>query len=256
MLLIQYAPVPGSGRQNPKEPAGSSLELDPTRCKTIAGSLEYNAAASTLMPISWREAALSVGVDHSTLVKFNQGGFQSLALSNEFVKKVYARLGRQIPEAVRYKYLGEAAPASLSASAQKLRRSTDAEHMLAAKKACLLYKKKEAGSSLAKVVAYVIHLCAVLGFCFEMDASTLSRALKLNEDWLPSGDDAADLEKVRLPSRPGRATLLPKTTEKKLAAWLAVPAFVSMPPTLSTIVLQIHKEHQDRVRRCPPSTAR
>ena len=180
-------------------------------------------------------------MDFTTLIKFNQGGFQGLAFSNEFIKKVCAQLGREIPAAVRHKYLGEAAPAPLSAKTQKLRRATDAEQALAAKKACVLYKKKEAGSSLAKAITYVIHLCAVVGFCFEMGASTLSRTVKLNEGWLPSGDDAADLEKVRLPSRPGRATLLPATMEKKLATWLALLAIVSMPPTLSMMVFQINK---------------
>jgi hypothetical protein len=240
-LPTSHVSFPGSERQKPQEAAGGSLDFDLMQSKKIVGSLEYHAVAGTSASITWREAGLSVGVDFTTLAKFNQGGFQGLAFSNEFIKKVYARLGRQIPAPVRHKYLGEAAPASLSATALNLRGATDAEQALAAKKACLLYKKKEAGSSLAKVIAYVINLCAVLGFCFEMDASTLSRALKLNEDWLPSGDDAADLEKVRLPSRPGRGTLLPTTTETKLATWLAMLAIVSMPPTLSVMVFQINK---------------
>jgi hypothetical protein len=211
------------------------------QCKKLVGSFEYHAVAGTSARITWREAARSVDVDFTTLAKFNQGAFQGLAFSNEFIKKVYAQLGREIPAAVRHKYLGEAAPAPVSAETQKLRRATDAEQILAAEKACLLYKKKEAGSSLAKVIAYVIHLCAVLGFCFEMDTSTLSRTMKLNEGWLPSGDDEADLEKVCLPRRAGRATLLPATTEKKLATWLALLAVVSMPPTLSMMVHQINK---------------
>jgi len=116
--------------------------------------------------ITWREAALSVDVDFTTLIKFNNGGFQGLAFSNELIKKVYERLQRAIPAPVRHKYLGEAAPASIAAAAQQLRHA-DAEHTLAAKKACLLYKKKEAGSSLASVITYVIRLCAALGFCFK-----------------------------------------------------------------------------------------
>ncbi len=67
---------------------------------------------------------------------------------------MYAQLGREIPAAVRHKYHSEAAPAPLSATTQKLRRATDAEQTLAAKKACSLYKEKEAGSSLAKVTCH------------------------------------------------------------------------------------------------------
>jgi hypothetical protein len=241
VLPTNHVPVPCSARLEPQDLAGRSLDLDPMQCKKLVGSFEYHAVADTSARITWREAAHSVDVDFTTLIKFNQGAFQGLAFSNEFIKKVYARLGREIPAAVRHKYLGEAAPAPLSAETQKLRRATDAEQTLAAKKACLLYKKKEAGSSLAKVITYVMHLCAVLGFCFEMDTSTLSRTMKLNEGWLPSGDDEADLEKVRLPRRAGRSTLLPETTEKKLATWLALLAIVAIPPTLSVMVDQINK---------------
>jgi hypothetical protein len=153
-LLTNSVLFSGSTRLEPQEPAGTSLDFDVIRSKKIVASLEQHAAAGTSAPITWREAALSVGLDHSTLIKFNQGAFQGLAFSNEFIKKVYAQLGREIPAAVRHKYHSEAAPAPLSAETQKLRRATDAEQTLAAKKACSLYKEKEAGSSLATVTCH------------------------------------------------------------------------------------------------------
>ena len=148
VLLTQHVSFLGSDRRKPQELASSSLDLNPIQCKKLVGSFEYHAVAGTSASITWREAERSVDVDLTTLIKFNQGGFQGLAFSNEFIKKVYGRLGREIPAAVRHKYLGEAAPAPLSAKTQKLRRATDAEQALAAKKAFVLYKKKEAGSSL------------------------------------------------------------------------------------------------------------
>ena len=125
------------------------------QCKKLVDSFEYHAVAGTSASITWREAALNIGVDLTTLAKFNLGSFQGLAFSNEFIEKVYVQLGREILAVVRHKYLGEAAPAPLSAETQKLRRATAAEQTLAAKKACLLlFKTKEAGSSLAKVTCH------------------------------------------------------------------------------------------------------
>jgi hypothetical protein len=196
--------------------------------------------------VSWRDLQARTGLEYSRLSRGYKEIFPQLRFTPEIITSLYASSHLEIPLSVRNTYLGDTMDL-LPDVTPATREATADDYGLALKHACVLYKKSigSPNNSLQSCVAGTIAYFKSMGIRINFSISTLSRLIHLNNDWVSTGDDEADILKVSLPDKIGRSTLLPVEIETHFSGLIRLMINMNAAPSLEVAVSLMNRFIKD-----------